>query len=390
MVDLTFTQQEIISILFSKNTYINKRSISAEDLDYPYSRFLGLFIESMKRFNVVNTDWVLKKLDSGEQQVFLHSVSNMVSNNFMHYVSLEKIMQERTIQRQMDNYINAYKSERISLDELRDKLTIDNKNLVELVTYEDLTSTLEKETRDVHFVGYPRFRATLNLKETDLCIIAAYTGRGKTAFALNLIEDLSRNYEVYYINLEMGIASLRRRIISIHTGIPITKLETFKLLPKKNQEEIKEKAKFINNRKIYVSNGSKSINDLRELIASRGNEHAIFVIDHIGLLNAEGRSLYEKMTNIAKELRKLCLDYNVTIIALSQLSRKGAEGKPDLSMLRDSGEVEQSATKVVFIYNKKYPDGSEDYFLEVAKNRDGLTGNIKVKFDKLTQRIEEI
>ena len=60
MVDLTFTQQEIISILFSKNTYINKRSISAEDLDYPYSRFLGLFIESMKRFNVVNTDWVLK------------------------------------------------------------------------------------------------------------------------------------------------------------------------------------------------------------------------------------------------------------------------------------------------------------------------------------------
>ena len=114
------------------------------------------------------------------------------------------------------------------------------------------------------------------------------------------------------------------------------------------------------------------------------------MIDHIGLLNAEGRSLYEKMTNIAKELRKLCLDYNVTIIALSQLSRKGAEGKPDLSMLRDSGEVEQSATKVVFIYNKKYPDGSEDYFLEVAKNRDGLTGNIKVKFDKLTQRIEEI
>ena len=92
------------------------------------------------------------------------------------------------------------------------------------------------------------------------------------------------------------------------------------------------------------------------------------------------------MTEIAKELRKYSLDFNCTIIGLCQLNRDAIKSNdgPKLSMLRDSGEIEQSASKVVFVWND-----DNGCSMVLLKNRSGRTGVINVHYNKGTQRMEE-
>lgn len=116
------------------------------------------------------------------------------------------------------------------------------------------------------------------------------------------------------------------------------------------------------------------------------NGHVIVFIDHIGLIGVKAHSSYERMTEIAKELRKMSLDYDCTIIGLCQLNRDATKGskEPSLSMLRDSGEVEQSANKVLFIW--KYND---EYSLRLEKNRSGSNGAVNIEYLKHNQIIRE-
>ena len=91
-------------------------------------------------------------------------------------------------------------------------------------------------------------------------------------------------------------------------------------------------------------------------------------------------------TEIAKELRKISLDYNCTIIGLCQLNRDATKtsGKPKLSMLRDSGEIEQSASKILFVWQD-----DDGYSLVLEKNRSGPTGYVPITYNKKNQVISE-
>ena len=117
-------------------------------------------------------------------------------------------------------------------------------------------------------------------------------------------------------------------------------------------------------------------------------------MDHIGLINGDGNSLYEKMTNIAKKIRGMCLDYNCTIFGLCQLSRESQkeEREPKLQDLRDSGEIEQSARKVILLYNKdsKKQNEIKDVDVLVAKNDDGNRIIKNFKFHTKKQKFMEV
>ena len=100
------------------------------------------------------------------------------------------------------------------------------------------------------------------------------------------------------------------------------------------------------------------------------------------------------MTNIAKRIRGLCLDYNCTIFGLCQLSRESQkeEREPKLQDLRDSGEIEQSARKVLLLYNKDFKKQNtlKDVDLLVAKNDDGSCLIKNFKFDTKKQKFTEV
>lgn len=105
------------------------------------------------------------------------------------------------------------------------------------------------------------------------------------------------------------------------------------------------------------------------------------------------KSIYEESTETVKELRKICLEYNCTAIAASQLNRTAYQAKEvSLNMLKDSGELENSSRKIILLsYDKKFSKDSlePNVFVDIAKNDSGPTGIITMKYFKVRQTFQE-
>jgi len=259
------------------------------------------------------------------------------------------------------------------------------------ITAKDMHENIFNEDKKIKF-RFNFFNESLNLVENDLLVIAGKTGSGKTAFALNLLEDLSTTYPCIYFNLEMSKKLLYKRLVSIKTKIVLSKLNKYEFLSIQDKERIKNTLFEYEKRKIALENQSQTIDRIKSYISNfKSNNHFIVIIDHIGLISGKGNSTYEKMTGIAKELRRLSLDYNCTIIALCQLSREGSkEDIPKLSHLRDSGEIEQSARKVILlnpIEKSKSRYARVDCY--IAKNDDGILTVKTFEFDRHCQYFKE-
>lgn len=272
------------------------------------------------------------------------------------------------------NEINDYKNETIS----------ENDIIIE--------STTKKTKLEL---GYPLLDNALNLSQGDLLILAGGTGTGKTAFALNLLLKLSKDYQCVYFNMEMSKNILYRRLIAIQSGISLKELNDYSKLNDEQKNMLMNSAKEIGDRKILLINKSLDINEMNKTIVKiKQEKHLIIFIDHIGLIKSSGNSLYEKMTNVAKELRSISINYGCTVIGLCQLSRESqrSDTPPKLQDLRDSGEIEQSARKVLLLYNKEKDSQQREQQMEIiiAKNDDGMQ-NAKKEFifDRYTQKFTE-
>lgn len=260
------------------------------------------------------------------------------------------------------------------------------------LTKELLIDSVAKHKKNIKFTRFSILEKKLNLKENDFVILAGATGVGKSGIAINLMDDLSKNYQCLYFNFEMVENELYQRLISINSKYSQKIIEKYETLPQKNLDIVNEAIENIAARKIDVINHSSTLSKLRSFIMSyKSDKHFIVFIDHVGLIGMKGKSSYEKMTEIAKELRKISLDNNCTIIGLCQLNREATKNatQPNLSMLRDSGELEQSASKVVFVW-KVEKNGKENYYLVIEKNRSGPKSIIPIEYNKDTQIAYEI
>jgi len=260
------------------------------------------------------------------------------------------------------------------------------------LTKELLIDSVAKHKKNIKFTKFSILEKKLNLKENDFVILAGSTGVGKSGIAINLMDDLSKNYPCLYFNFEMVENELYQRLISINSKYSQKIIEKYETLPQENLDIVNEAIENIAARKIDVINHSSTLSKLRSFIMSyKSDKHFIVFIDHVGLIGMKGKSSYEKMTEIAKELRKISLDNNCTIIGLCQLNREATKNatQPNLSMLRDSGELEQSASKVVFVW-KVEKNGKENYYLVIEKNRSGPKSIIPIEYNKNTQIAYEI
>lgn len=270
----------------------------------------------------------------------------------------------------------------------------------ENITEEDLKKCLNSDNKTIRGLGLPRLEACLKMKEHDFMVISASgTGGGKTALALNILSELSKNYQCVYFNMEMAEEDIKERLISIQSGVPMNTLENYKhMTDKKLKNRIDEAMKEIGEHKrIDIHTGAKSLEAIKATINRMDpEEHIIVFIDHIGMIRGFSRSsLYEKTTEIAKTLRAMALNHNITIIALSQVSRQqNQQGNtrnreneaPTLSRLKESGEIENSARQVIFIYFKT----EDNYFIRIAKNTRGQVDiDIPITFTKNTMTIRE-
>lgn len=371
----TIIKEEYLSgydrIMFSilKKEYLNKKTLIIENLtkskDFDLNYFCELFQSNM------------------------YSSSKDVRFNEFQKLIIEKYKKEQTTL-----LIKKFIEEIIDYKKLYDDLTkLDKLGYQETsyITAKDMYENIFSQNKKIRF-KFDFFNNSLNLVQNDLLVIAGKTGSGKTAFALNLLEDLSGTYPCIYFNLEMSKKLLYKRLVSLKTRIELSKLNNFKNLSVQEKERIKHILVEYEKRNIAIENQSQTIDRIKNYICNfKSDKHFIVMIDHIGLIAGKGNSNYEKMTEIAKELRRLSLDYNCTIIALCQLSREGSrEDIPKLSHLRDSGEIEQSARKVILL-NPKESNKSRYSKVDVyiAKNDDGILTVKEFEFDKYCQYFKE-
>ncbi|KUF39012.1 replicative DNA helicase [Myroides marinus] len=245
---------------------------------------------------------------------------------------------------------------------------------------------------------------TSGWQPSDLIIIAARPGMGKTAFVLSMARNIAigTGAGVAVFSLEMSSVQLITRLISSETGLSSEKLRTGKL-ETHEWEQLNVKVKDLERAPLYIDDTpSLSIFDLRAKARRLASQHGIklIIIDYLQLMTAGGNSKgggnrEQEISTISRTLKALAKELDVPVIALSQLSRavetRGASKRPLLSDLRESGAIEQDADIVSFIYRPEYykieewddeersPTAGQAEFI-VAKHRNGGLDNIRLKF----------
>ncbi len=225
---------------------------------------------------------------------------------------------------------------------------------------------------------------------SDLILVGARPGMGKTSFALNIATNvaLQTKKNVCIFSLEMSAEQLVTRVISSEAMVDSYSLRTGKL-DTKQWEDIAAATTRLAGCDILIDDTSGiSVTGMKGKLR-RVRNLGLVVIDYLGLMQSDRRSdnRVQEVSEISRSLKVMAKELNVPIICCAQLSR-GPESRTDkrpmLSDLRDSGAIEQDADTVIFLYRDEYYDAGksdeEGNIAEViiAKNRHGSTGTVKV------------
>ncbi len=256
-------------------------------------------------------------------------------------------------------------------------------------------------------------RLTSGWQPSDLIIIAARPGMGKTALALSMARNISvqKKIPVAFFSLEMSSVQLITRLISAETGLSSDKLRTGKLAQHEWQQ-LNVKVSDLESAPLYIDDSAAlTIFELRAKARRLASAHDIklIVIDYLQLMNLgssnKAGNREQEISTISRNLKALAKELNIPVIALSQLSRavetRGGTKRPILSDLRESGAIEQDADIVSFLYRPEYygitewdddmktPSEGQGEFI-VAKHRNGALDSIKLKFVANLGKFEDI
>ena len=241
-------------------------------------------------------------------------------------------------------------------------------------------------------------KLTSGWQNSDLIILAARPGMGKTSLMLKFVNSvLNQNKSVLVFSLEMSKLQLYARMCSQITSIPLYKFLKEKMNPYERELYKNETFKLSNSQLFIEDKSGISINFIKVKARKlkRDKDISMIVIDYIGLIDKgnNNKSTNDQVAEISGALKGLAKELNIPIILLSQLSReveKLNDKRPMLSHLRDSGAIEQDADMVMFIYRPEYygimDDGAGNSTigkaeLIVAKHRNGALSDIIVNFN---------
>lgn len=217
-------------------------------------------------------------------------------------------------------------------------------------------------------------------------IIAGFTGHGKTQLALQIALHVAKyDYPVHFVSLEMLAPELAERGLFTKSHVDHERAENFELTPTEWQQ-LREAANFCKTMPFRIGDKARvTIGDLwvqaralRSIIKTQG----LFVLDYLGLVLSKKQERREReVADISQNLKAIANDLKIPVIALSQLRRPqgGTLVRPSLHMLRESGQIEQDADVVIFVWTDEKKE-KPIYELIVAKNRYGRKKRIGMEF----------
>ncbi|WP_019558502.1 replicative DNA helicase [Thioalkalivibrio sp. ALE12] len=251
--------------------------------------------------------------------------------------------------------------------------------------------------------GFPSLDQTMGAMEGgELVVVAGRPGMGKTTLAMNIAENamLRDDRSVLVFSLEMPRKELVNRMASSISALDMAALKKPQQMGEVEWAKVSQAIHAVHDKPMRIDDtGALHVQQLRARarVAHQQQPVQMIIVDYLGLLRADGRSLYEQVTEISGQLKALAKELDVPVIALSQLNRavdKRPTPIPQMSDLRDSGSIEQDADKIVFLYRPAAYPGHEDEGPEaqviVAKNRQGETGTCRLNFQGQYNRFREV
>lgn len=246
-----------------------------------------------------------------------------------------------------------------------------------------------------HFIDLDKMLNGLN--KSNLMILAARPAMGKTAFAINIAENIcfKNQIPVGIFSLEMSAEQLVHRIVCSQAQVESDKIKTGSLNGKEFQDVVACVERMQKHVMIIDDQAGLKVTDLRARARRMKESYGIglLIIDYLQLISGSGtnrgaESRQNEISEISRMLKNLARELNIPIICLSQLSRKVEERpghRPVMSDLRESGSIEQDSDIVAFLLRREYYDPMDKpgmAELIVAKNRHGGVGTVNLTFRK--------
>lgn len=413
----------IVSILTNQENHKYIDQIEINDFYYPVNQKIFEFIKELKEKEeaidilTVKELGVNKKCDGVKLLTVLSEMTDRLvySGNIKQYI---KILKNLSMKRRIYNTAKKICEDIAEEDIYKDEIELKNdivQKFLELKTdkgqkLNGMMDVLQETLKDIenkyqnrddlrYKTGYRDLdRIIEGLHSQELTIIAARPGVGKTAFALQMAEHIARKgICTYFASLEMSEKQLGNRMIAREAGIDSHVLR-MGWLKEEDFAKIGETAAELSKLNMIIDDNVGTIQD----IESRANELkqdknlGLIVIDYLQLLKSKTKfnAREQEVADISRRLKLLSKKLDIPIVALCQLNRETEKRRrPLLADLRESGSLEQDADNVIFLYieeEEKAKNRMGIVEIIVAKQRNGPTGTVKIRFYKQQMKFENM
>lgn len=256
----------------------------------------------------------------------------------------------------------------------------------------DFFERQQKQGKEYLSWGVAALNERLYVESGDFVVLGGYPSDGKTALALNMAFHQGSKKRVGFFSFETNDRKLFDRLIPSITRVDFGKVKKH-ALEEDDWEVLAMKSGGITSNQLeLVPASGMTVSDIKALSQSRRFE--IIYIDYLQLIRPSDprRSSFDQVTQISMDLHNLAQNTGITVVALSQLSRPEKQGPkatakaPGMHSLRQSGQIEQDADVIMFIYREDPAAPKSRRVLKVAKNKEGESGGlILMNFDGATQ-----
>lgn len=266
------------------------------------------------------------------------------------------------------------------LDEAN-SLMVDKPTLRITTMGDALKSFFERHTGNVKYMSWPihELNDRLYAEAGDFILVGGYPSSGKSAWSLQCAIHWARDAKVGFFSLETSSEKLFDRMMSAMADLSMDDIKRNNI-PQAQWQRLCTMTQEITSKNLeLIPAAGMTPADIRSVTMMRG--YKIIIIDYVQLLQSSGSTRTEQVTNISLALHRMAQDMQVTIVALSQLKRKGDDSTPESSDLRESGQLEQDADIIMMLKLEKKDDPDGNRLMYITKNKEGTCPMIPLAFD---------
>lgn len=308
------------------------------------------------------------------------------SANLDHYIALcreqARIVKIREIAQQISEQTDWTKMRKL-LDAMNG-LTVDKPQLKITTMSDGLRSFMDRHTKETKYLSWPvrELDDVLYTELGDLVVIGGYPSSGKSAWALQCAWHWAKDYKVGFFSLETSSEKLFDRQMASVAGLSMDSIKR-NTIDQSGWDKVCGMTAEITARNLeLVPASGMTPADVRAVTMMRG--YQIIFVDYLQLLQGTGENRTAQVTATSIALHTMAQSMGVTVVALSQLARQNQQNKnqaPDMSSLRESGQIEQDADLIMMLSlsDKDKPSGDRD--LRIRKNKEGICPSIRLAFD---------